>query len=586
VFLSLVFSCMTLFRVYGQLAGVQDVGCDASFRATPDTTNPMNIHFEDISTGNITLWQWSFGDGVTSTVQHPVHTYLSGGTYFVCLTVSSNDTLNPCHDVLCIALTIHEPGTCVADFIYQSDPGDHLKIYFSEKSTGNINHWHWNFGDGIVSEERNCIHHFPAYQTYRVCLTAYNSDSVSVCEDTRCDSIKLDGLISCAASFISELDSANPQPNTFRFRSTSAGNPNQYLWRFDDGAIYHTADVIHHFESGGAHEVCLRIRKDDHGIMICTDSVCFGVISPEYFNIGGHLFAGNHPINNPVATGDTGVAYLFRMNGLALTILDTCRFTKLGYFTFPERLNGKYLIRAELTPGSASRSRYFPGYYEQSLYWNESSGLVISGASSFAADIHLPPTCDTLQGPGKILGKVVRAFPGPGNSDMPGTEVILLDGQMKPVLCTYTNQHGEFAFENLPFGTYFARAECPGLWSRINLIWLDESVPVADSNRLEVFNHDVTGVGEVPDAGYQVGEIYPNPSSGKITLPVDCPRGRMLIVRVRTLTGRLLETVSWFCHTGLNQIALPDPDVPPGMYLVTLTLPENPVMVVRKLVRY
>jgi PKD repeat protein len=40
--------------------------------------------------GSIVLWQWSFGDAVSSSVQNPTHAYLAGGTYPVTLTVNDN----------------------------------------------------------------------------------------------------------------------------------------------------------------------------------------------------------------------------------------------------------------------------------------------------------------------------------------------------------------------------------------------------------------------------------------------------------------------------------------------------------------
>ena len=46
------------------------------------------ITFSDISTGNPTSWTWDFGDGNSSTLQNPTHTYSSDGTYNVSLTIS------------------------------------------------------------------------------------------------------------------------------------------------------------------------------------------------------------------------------------------------------------------------------------------------------------------------------------------------------------------------------------------------------------------------------------------------------------------------------------------------------------------
>ena len=52
------------------------------------------VGFADQSTdpdGTITAWSWNFGDGGTSTVQNPTHTYASPGTYNVTLTVTDDD---------------------------------------------------------------------------------------------------------------------------------------------------------------------------------------------------------------------------------------------------------------------------------------------------------------------------------------------------------------------------------------------------------------------------------------------------------------------------------------------------------------
>ena len=51
-----------------------------------------SIIFSDTSTGNPNSWVWNFGDGNSSTLQNPTHTYSSPGTYNVSLTVSDGAT--------------------------------------------------------------------------------------------------------------------------------------------------------------------------------------------------------------------------------------------------------------------------------------------------------------------------------------------------------------------------------------------------------------------------------------------------------------------------------------------------------------
>ena len=55
--------------------------------ASPQTNAPVT--FTDTSTGGPTSWQWSFGDGGTSTLRNPTHTYAVAGAYTIALTATS-----------------------------------------------------------------------------------------------------------------------------------------------------------------------------------------------------------------------------------------------------------------------------------------------------------------------------------------------------------------------------------------------------------------------------------------------------------------------------------------------------------------
>ena len=67
----------------------------ADFTANTTTgTAPLTISFTDNSTGNPSSWSWDFGDGGTSTVQNPSHTYQKAGKYTVKLTVTNDQGSN------------------------------------------------------------------------------------------------------------------------------------------------------------------------------------------------------------------------------------------------------------------------------------------------------------------------------------------------------------------------------------------------------------------------------------------------------------------------------------------------------------
>ena len=63
----------------------------AAFTATPTSGGaPLTVAFTDLSTGDPTAWAWDFGDGTSSSLRNPTHSYLAPGTYTVSLTATNS----------------------------------------------------------------------------------------------------------------------------------------------------------------------------------------------------------------------------------------------------------------------------------------------------------------------------------------------------------------------------------------------------------------------------------------------------------------------------------------------------------------
>lgn len=61
----------------------------ADFSGAPTSGSfPLNVAFTDASSASVTSWAWDFGDGGSSSAQHPSHTYTAAGSYTVSLTVT------------------------------------------------------------------------------------------------------------------------------------------------------------------------------------------------------------------------------------------------------------------------------------------------------------------------------------------------------------------------------------------------------------------------------------------------------------------------------------------------------------------
>lgn len=96
------------------------------------------FQFTDLSL-NATSWNWDFGDGYYSSLQNPVHQYLSSGLYSVCLTVENScgtdtkcDTVRP--------IISHSPNKMTENVnIYPNPTNGLTKISIGKRHTELVN---------------------------------------------------------------------------------------------------------------------------------------------------------------------------------------------------------------------------------------------------------------------------------------------------------------------------------------------------------------------------------------------------------------------------------------------------------------
>ena len=148
----------------------------ADFSSEEDSTNSLIYSFdaENVTSGT---YSWDFGDGNNANGKNVMHTYGSGGTYTVCLTVN-----NSCNtDITCYTVTL-PCDSVTTDFSYISNPSATYSIDFSADSIPD-GHYYWTFGDGSIDNGRYASHTYDSAGTYNVCLKANNNCSTdSICK--------------------------------------------------------------------------------------------------------------------------------------------------------------------------------------------------------------------------------------------------------------------------------------------------------------------------------------------------------------------------------------------------------------------
>lgn len=134
---------------------------------------PFPVELTDRSTGSVDAWLWDFGDGTTSSEQHPVHVYQDPGVYTISLTVINAGGEDRMIKDSIITADPHPPTAAFDADIKEGDAP--LSVFFIDLSLGLIDEWHWTFGDGGESTQKNPVYTYTSPGIYTVSLTVRNS---------------------------------------------------------------------------------------------------------------------------------------------------------------------------------------------------------------------------------------------------------------------------------------------------------------------------------------------------------------------------------------------------------------------------
>ena len=235
------------------------------------------VTFHDLSTNTPTSWLWNFGDGITSTIQHPTHNYTSPGTYNVSLTATNASGAN----IKTLNAYIHVYLLPSPSFTGIPHSGcSPLNVCFTSTSTpGNapITTYSWDFGDGVSGNTQNPCHVYNTAGTFQVTLTVTDQNSCT-------KSIATPNFITVGAKPTAGFTFSTPTPCTtpitISFTNTSTPSSSTSSWNFGDGGTSTQQNPSHGYAAAGNYTVTLIVSNNG-----CTDTVTHQVtIATNPFN--------------------------------------------------------------------------------------------------------------------------------------------------------------------------------------------------------------------------------------------------------------------------------------------------------------
>jgi len=235
--------------------------CYASYWYMLDSVDLNTVYFFDNSyfEGNAT-YMWDFGDGETSVLSNPMHTYTEAGQYFVSLAIDANGCRSIYQDYVWVGDDNWYPEECqalfYADYSYEGYSVDFVDISYTDGQP--VTAWAWSFGDGTGSDIQNPTHEYNAVGEYLVTLTIFTQGCTSTFEEMiYVEENSYNG--DCQAFFYPMFDGTL----SVEFFDLSMPTPDTWAWDFGDGTTSSLQNPVYSFSQPGEYTVTLFTTAGD-----------------------------------------------------------------------------------------------------------------------------------------------------------------------------------------------------------------------------------------------------------------------------------------------------------------------------------
>lgn len=229
----------------------------------------MAVNFNNTLASTVS-WHWNLGDGSTSTVQHPLHTYTAPGNYTVTLTAQTSSGTT---ETIVYTNYVHAVGA-PADFTMTENGNCQSSAVTLSTTASNVNLWNWDFGDGYTSSAQNPTHTYTdPSNNYIVTLTTTTAQGCK-------GSISKSLLLGDSAPLIWASDYEICANQTVNF-SCLPGNYTSYLWNFGDGLSSALPSPSHIFQGAGTYAVTLKVTDSKGCMRTVALQSGISVIKPE-----------------------------------------------------------------------------------------------------------------------------------------------------------------------------------------------------------------------------------------------------------------------------------------------------------------
>jgi PKD repeat protein len=247
------------------ITNLPDSGCipfTKSFNLTYSSPDPVSGYL------------WDFGDGNTSTLASPTHTYTAEAAYDVSVIIT---TLSGCKDTAKVIKGITTNTKPAANFgATPLNACAKTAINFSDQSGAGVTKWLWQFGDSTTSAQKNPSHSYVDTGFFDVQLKIWKggcSDSIKF--------LKYVHINPPVAKFNVVNDCKKPFDKVFTDMSIGA---DQWQWDFGDGATSTIKSPVHIYSTAGTYTVTLKVINNTYGCDFTTTRTIYVINTKANFS--------------------------------------------------------------------------------------------------------------------------------------------------------------------------------------------------------------------------------------------------------------------------------------------------------------
>jgi PKD repeat protein len=226
--------------------------------------------------GQITRFEWDFGDGTTAAEPEVAHTYRSPGIYEVALTVDDGTALNNSRHQSTIDFHVNRAPRAEAGPDRMVCPGEPVAFdaSMSVDWDGALVRHRWDFGDGTSADGEQVLHSFEQPGVYEVRLAVTDDSGARCATSTDVARVHVNAPPLAVAGGDRGGFVGGAHDGLLFDASQSAdadGRPLSYVWDLGDGITRTGEKVLHSYGEEG--EYVVRLAVSDGSGLACGQSL-------------------------------------------------------------------------------------------------------------------------------------------------------------------------------------------------------------------------------------------------------------------------------------------------------------------------